>query len=174
LVLIAGSATADDDLPNAVPTVMHRRWAAALAYGASTVRARADDAQWDTLAYVDMALRYRVLPQLELGASMGGSFTWSSGFATLQADVRYRMRAEMPWNPFVFGSIGIAKWGPDDGAHLATRGGIGLERRFQQWAFSVGGELCRVAEDPAAPTNDMQERFGVWSATLTLAALYYW
>lgn len=75
LLLIAGSVAADDDLPNAVPTVMHRRWAASLAYGASTVRARAEDAQWDTLAYVDMALRYRVLPQLELGASMGGSFT---------------------------------------------------------------------------------------------------
>ena len=45
----------------------------------------------------------------------------------------------MPWNPFLFGGIGIATWSPEDSFHLVTRAGAGVERRFQQWAFSVGG-----------------------------------
>ena len=93
LLLIASNAGADDEMPNAVPTVMYRRWAAALSYGASTVRARTDDAEWNTLAFFDFALRYRVLPQLEVGASLGGSVSRSFGFITAQADVRYRMLA---------------------------------------------------------------------------------
>lgn len=174
LLLVASNAGADDEMPNAVPTVMYKRWAAAIAYGASTVRSRTDHADWDTLAFFELALRFRVLPELELGASLGGSFRKEFGFATIEADVRYRMLAEALWNPFLFGSVGIATWSPEDGNHLVTRGGLGLERRFQQWAFSLDTELSRVAEDPTAPTSHMQERYGVWSVSLSMAALYYW
>ena len=119
-------------------------------------------------------MRFRVIPQLEVGASFGGSVRRDFGFATIQADARYRILPEMPWNPFLFGGIGIATWSPEDSFHLVTRAGVGVERRFQQWAFSVGAEVSRVADDPTAPTRDMPEHFGAWSASLSMAALYYW
>lgn len=174
LLLFATGAQADDELPNAVPTVMYKRWAAAVSYGASSVQARTDGAARSTLAYFELALRFRLIPELELGTSIGGSFSRSLGVATIEGDARYRLFAERPWNPFVFGSLGIATWSPNDSSHLVMRVGTGLERRFQQWAFSVGFELSRVSEDASAPETRMEERYGVWAGSLTMAALYYW
>jgi len=42
----------------------------------------------------------------------------------------------------------VVPWCRDVGFHLAPRAGGGLERRFPQWAFSVGAELSRVDDDP--------------------------
>jgi hypothetical protein len=174
LLLVAGSAGADDELPNAVPTVMYKRWAAAVSYGASAAQARTQDADPNVLAFFEMALRFRVVPAFEIGASAGGSFSRSLGFATIQADGRYRLFAERPWNPFLFGSAGIATWGAKDSSHLVMRAGVGVERRFQQWAFSLGAELTRVSADATAPERELEERYGVWAASLSMGALYYW
>ena len=175
LLLVAASARADDDeMPNAVPTVMYKRWAAAISYGASTLEARTDGSERHILAFFEMALRYRVIAELELGASFGGSLSWSFGVVTFQADARYRLYAERPWNPFVFGSVGIAKWDARDSAHLMLRAGTGLERRFEQWAFSLGIELCRVSEDSSAPERYLERHYGAWNASLAMSAIYYW
>jgi hypothetical protein len=161
-------------MPNSVPTVMYQRWAASVSYGASTVQARTDAADRNTLALFELALRFRIRPELEIGGSLGGSFRRSFGFATIEADVRYRLLAERPWNPFVFGSAGIATWSPEDSSHLVLRAGTGLERRFERWALEVRAEMSRVSGDTTAPEYDIEERYGVWAASLSMAALYYW
>jgi len=161
-------------MPNAVPTVMYKRWAAAISYGATGVQARTDGADAKILAFFEMALRFRVVTELEVGASIGGSFSRSFGFAEIQADVRYRIVPERPWNPFLYGSGGIATWSPEDTSHLVLRVGAGLERRFKQWAFDARVELTRVSADDTAPERPTEERYGVWAASLSMAALYYW
>jgi hypothetical protein len=174
LLLFATSARADDVMPNAVPTVMYKRWAAAVSYGVSGVQARADGADRSLLAFFEMALRFRVVTQLEVGASIGGSLGRSLGLVTIEADVRYRLAAERPWNPFLYGSGGIATWGAKDTSHLVLRGGVGLERRFRQWAFDGRVELTRVSADETAPLGRFEERNGAWAASFGVSALYYW
>lgn len=174
LLLFASRADADDLLPNAVPTVMYKRWSASNSYGLSGARARSDGAETRLLAFVELALRYRIVTQLEVGVALGGSIARSLGFATIQADVRYRLMAEMPWNPFVYGSAGIATWGPKESSHLVLRAGTGLERRFTHWAFDARVELSRVSADDTAPMLEVERRNGVWAASLGMSALYYW
>lgn len=174
LLPLASTARADDELQSSVPTVMQRRWAGAVSYGASTLRARRDGADWNLLGFGEFALRFRIVPTIEIGASVSGAFSPSFGFAAIQGDVRYRLWAERAWNPFVFASLGAATWSAEDGSHLSTRAGLGLERRFEKWALGASAELFWVADDASAPEREMQEHFGAWSASLSMTALYYW
>lgn len=163
-------------MPNAVPTVLYKRWAASTSYGVSGARARTGDAfsKTEVLVFFELALRYRIVRQLEVGLSGGGSLSRSSGFATIDADLRYRLYAERPWNPFLYGSAGIAQRGPRDPAHLALRVGGGIERRFQQWAFDGRIELTRFTADDTGVTGSIDERDGAWVASVAMSALYYW
>jgi hypothetical protein len=174
LLLIAGHAGADDELPNAIPTVMEKRWAAAMSYGVSGARARTEGAELQSLVFFELAFRVRVVPELELGVSGGGSAVRSFGFAAIQIDVRHRIAPEHAWNPFVYGGGGIATWSVEGSSRLVLRAGAGLERRFEQWAFDARVELTRVSPDPTAAERDLEERHGVWAASVAMSALYYW
>jgi hypothetical protein len=167
VLLFATRASAEDLMPNAVPTVMYKPWAASVTYGVSGERANSGDPE--VLFFFELALRYRVVPQFEIGGSLGGSLSRTDGFATIELDLRYRFMAEMPWNPFMYAGIGIASFGAGNGPYPVVRAGAGVERRFKQWAFDARLEVTGVAADADAPNDN-----GVMAASLGMSALYYW
>jgi hypothetical protein len=179
VLAFTSSARAEDEMPNAVPTVLYKPWALAMAYGSDFTRARADDMPLHKLFFFEFALRYRVLRPLEVGLSIGGRFKPAFGYATIYADLRYRLLAEAAWNPYVLGGVGIAKIEYGGPWHLIMHAGVGLERRFISWAFATDIQLERAAGDgkPMPYFLDDQgelEHFGLVSVSVTLAATYYW
>lgn len=176
-VLAVASSVRAEVLPNAVPTVMYKRWAAAHAWGLGLLRPRSEDLTSKPVFYFDFALRFRVVPTLEVGTSAGVQGRRALGFLSLYADVRYRLMAERPWNPYALLGLGIASYDPERAWVLAMRGGIGLERRFQSWAFSSELQLCRIGADPEVMPLNLRTRLahhGGLGASVSLAAIYYW
>lgn len=177
LLAVGSDARADEELPNAVPTVMYKRWAAAMAYGPAFERARADEAEYHPLMFGQFALRYRIVRILEVGGSFGVAGTREYGHGNFAADVRLRLRAEMAWNWFVLGSVGTAAFDPRDGWRLFVRGGLGVERRFERWAFSADAQLSRIAGNESVFAHDVgseMSQSGTVGLTGSLAAVYYW
>ena len=177
LFALASDAQADEELPNAVPTVLYKRWAAAVAYGPSFVSARTDAAQYHTLVFFELAVRYRLIRELEIGGSIGGSLTRALGYVAFYADARYRWRAEMPWNAYLFASIGSGGFAPQDGKRLLVRAGAGVERRLKSWAFAADVQLVRIsgnADVVVRGDESAMSHHGALGVAVTAAALYYW
>jgi hypothetical protein len=175
-LLAAGSAAAEE-MPNAVPTVMYKRWGAEVTYGYDALRARTDGADVHHLIFFEMAVRFRIITELEVGASIGGALLPSLGYASLRGDVRYRLLAERPWNIALLAGVGFASFGYDSPKRLLVRGGVGVERRFQSWAFAAELHLARISDEPdlAYVYSDAElRRFGTLDGALSIGALYYW
>jgi len=177
VLALATTAVADDELPNAVPTVMYKRWGFAMGYGPALLRARTDSASSYVLAGVDWSLRLRLRSDVEVAASLIAAVARYRGYASLSADLRYRLFAERPWNAYVLAGIGPANWFDEEGTVLHLRAGAGLERRFQSWAFSAELFAARVGNVESVQPRNVQTTFashGVWNGSLLVAAIYYW
>ena len=182
LASIASSAHAEEDdldpdeLPNAVPSVMDRRWATSATYGPSTLVPRSPDFPVKVMFFGELSGRYRLVPTVELGLSLGGVVNRDDGYLAALGDVRYRMMAERPWNPFLLTSIGLARYAASQPSRVIARAGIGIERRFVNWAFSAEAQVSRIAG--VAEENLMIvsvfEYFGAWGASGSMSAIYYW
>jgi hypothetical protein len=183
---LATNARADDidevEFPNAVPTVMDKRWSVAMSYGPATLRDGDGDGQLIEgypYLFADMAVRYRVVASAELGVSLSGiamrEHGYNDGYVSANADVRFRFAAERAWNPFLLGSIGVATFG-DDRAHMLVRAGAGLERRFRSWAFTADAQITRISgrDDEMSWPTSRYDVSGALAAAFSLGAVYYW
>ncbi len=180
LFVIAMSSAAhadDDDVPDAIPSVMDRRFAVSIAQGASTLQS-SDVAP--VLLGVEVAAWFRARPELELGGSLAGGVTPKSGWAGLFANLRYRLMPERPWTPYLLASLGegtvIPRWGDSTGAHLAVRAGVGIERRFESWGFAAelqGIWIDGAATDEYLDADGMMEPDTVSGMSLLVGAVYY-
>jgi hypothetical protein len=176
LAVVARWAQADDELPNAVPTVMYKPWSVAFALGPAVLRARTSPTENHVVMYGDMAVRYRVAPPLEIGVALGGGLSHGAGYGGFFADIRYRALAEGVWNPFALASLIAANITGGDSFRLGLRGGLGIERRFQSWAFIVDTQLAWIVGDTEVVVhgdNTELGHYGAWSVSTSIGAVYY-
>jgi hypothetical protein len=168
-LLLATHAFADDD--HAIPSVTHRPWSASTSYGVGAVRARSDEANVLAAATFELGIRRRLLPNLEVSLALSGLFARGYGIGGLYADVRYRLLAERPWDPFVFGGVGF-------GSHVPVlHAGIGVERRFVSWGFACDVQIAHGTGDDTVTVRGKGselEHFGALGAGLSISATYYW
>lgn len=167
LVVVPSIAHAEE---SSIPSVMDKRWSAAMGYGVAIARPRTEDADAVLLFDGQFSLHFRVVPELQIGLALGGGFSVAGvddreGYGGIFIDARYSFAVERAWHPMLTGGIGYARG-------TFARGGIGLERRFVSWAFSLEAHLTRTGGNDDA--LDELERFGVWSVGTDLAARYHW
>jgi hypothetical protein len=156
LLFLVGTAHADE---LSIPSVMDKRWSASTGYGPGIV----SDDDGETLAGTfELTLRFRIVPQLQINAGLSGVFVKDHAFGGLYADVHYRMLAERPWNPYVYGGLGYGGAFDDDSSGLLMRVGAGLERRLHSWAFAGDLNVASLADR------------SVKGGGLTISAIYYW
>lgn len=176
VLLVALPARADVELPS----VMDHRWSVSVDLGVGALRAQASDTETRLVMAYDLALRFRIDPEIEVGLMLGGAAIGPTseftGYGAVLGEIRYRFFANRPWNSFVGLGAGIAGFG--DGSHLAARASVGVERRFDQAAISVSGRMTGVfSDDPestAGGDNYELERSGAWDASAVLGFHYYW
>jgi hypothetical protein len=171
LVALTTMARADD-----FPSVMDKPWSASTGYGPGFVRARSENPKVLPTLAVDLAIRRRLRPDLEVSLGLGGQFA-KYGFGGIFADLRYRISAERPWNPFLFGGLGAGGGAGSDGPGLLLRAGVGIERRLEKWAFAADFAISRSSgDDMVIVRSDGTEigHFGAFGVGLSLSATYYW
>lgn len=172
LLLSAPSAHADVD----IRTVMDRRWSVSLAYGAASLGALSSDTDAHLLGAMDLAVRLRLRPEIQVGLSFGGSITRELVYFGLLGELRYRFKPEFPWSPFVLAGAGIGGI-ESSGVEPVARLGLGIERRFQSWGFTAEGRGTIIGgDDSVMPTNveSTLQHYGAWDASLIVSATYYW
>jgi len=110
-------------------------------------------------AVLDLALRARVIPQLELGLAASGGLSSPTTSAGLFVDARWRHRPDREWNYFVGGMLGvvsIARRESPTADEKAVRPALfvvlGLERRTPRWSIWVDVKGGGVMGNSAAPT----------------------
>lgn len=164
--LVLAPAVAHAEEPS-IPSVIEKRWSVSTGYGVALARPRTDDAEIAAMIDFQLAFRFRIIPELQLGLVVDGAVDNKHGFAGLALEVRYSFAAERPWHPYLEGAAGFSSAG---GVFL--QGGLGVERRFISWAFSLEAHVARAGGGDNA--FDDFERFGVLAGGLDLAAHYNW
>ena len=173
----------------APPGVMADRWAIGLDIGSLGLKPQTTGAQNVDFGELELAARFRLRPELELGASFfGGGSKGDLSAAGFYADVRYRFLADRPFNVFATGSLGVAAVAGKNATDTEKAGrgslrlGAGLEYRF---AFGLALEaqlrLVAVAENKKVPSlggapltvQYELERYGLGGGSLVIGAVYY-
>jgi hypothetical protein len=181
LILVLATTARSVAAETTFPSVMDRRWAVAVLFGAETMQAQADDPDRYSFGVGEFAARFRLLPELEFALTLSGAGTYDVKRVGVYADVRYRLMAEQPWNPAGIGVSGAFKSSANgaDEARLSARIGAGIERRFKSWAFAselhlLGvGPNSSVTERSLAMQDYLLGRNTVIAVSLTLGATYY-
>lgn len=174
-LLVVNATLAHADEP-AIPSVMDKRWSASMGYGVALARAQTDNPNTAPLFDFHFGIRFRVIPDLQVGLLLGGAFEGpGDGYAELCGDVRYSLLAERPWNPYLLGAIGFGFAGEQgSGARSFVRAGAGIERRFESWAVSGEMHLSRIGGDDEVVGDDEIARFGALSGAVNLVVHYHW
>lgn len=179
------------------PGVMANRWAIGLSLGGMSIAP--SDAPDDQTHFTvgELALRFRVARHFELELAVGGGRERTADnmdgdlqVGTAALALRYRFRAEQPWNFFVMGGLGGAALTRhdatskerDDATQPMFVAGIGTEYRFDHLAlqaelrgFGLGvaksDSTTQTADMPfeANTTNDIQRS----GASLSVGLSYY-
>ena len=162
--MAAGTARADEPLPNSVPSVMDRQWAFAIGFAGGVMQPQTDDTRLFAYGLIQAALRYRPLDVLEVGVSMTSGGTFDYGQAGLYADLRYRLMAEEAWNPFLLLGVGASlatssNMSPLNDFRRSLRLGVGIERRFVSWGFAAEVHLFAIG-GKRRRRNDVHARHG--------------
>jgi hypothetical protein len=132
--------------------VMANRWSVGLSVGSMGLAPEAQPDNKTDFGVGVLALRFRATPHLELEVSVGGGREQLADNQQGDREVtvaalaaRYRFRPEAAWNWFVMGGIGggsvtrhdATKQERDDATQPLGMLGIGVERRFQHFAFQA-------------------------------------
>ncbi len=165
--------------------VMAKQWAVALELAAESISP--DGGANVGFGVAELAGRYRLRPEIELGPSLvlGGGDNGVMSTWALYADIRYRMFAERAWNMLLLGSIGaVAVYGktsPDieHRARPSLRSGVGVERRFGMFAIEADlkvflvGQNSDVPLDPVGSTPNTLAHDSLTGISLGAAATFY-
>ncbi len=186
LAMIATPARAQP-VEHSIATVMDHRWAVEFLVGGGTFTANEPETPFLGVALIELALRFRLRPDLEVGliGKGGGGITTKVSEAGIYADVRYRIQAERPWNGFVALGVGVETFyaRPSNDVEMepraALRFGVGIERRFRTWSLEGAIQVTAIdsnrdvpAVDPAT-TEYKVERFAAVGVSASLGVIKY-
>ena len=171
------------------PGVMLRRWSISVGLGAESMHAKQPvNSPTVGFATFELAGRFRIVPAVELGLSLGGGGAFEGKFSSgkLAIDFHYRFLAEQLMNVYALASLGVGSVYRKDNATDAERKGRGMlqigaggELRFDALALTAELRLFGIGENPdvpeAIPSTTAYElsRYGVSGAALVLGATYY-
>jgi hypothetical protein len=158
------------------PSVMDRRWAVSAGIGWESFEAKVDNGYKVTFAMVDLAGRFRIRREIELGLGLvaGGAEAGELTTGGLFIDGRYRFRAEKAWNIYVGLGLGVQSVANKDGTEDEKKGRgalrvvpFGIERRWSKLAIFGEVRVVGVAQNkelaaPAMPFPAWQfSRYGL-------------
>ncbi len=142
-------------------SVMARRWAIGLSFGAMTIAPQAQPDDETAFAIGELALRFRATPhwELELAVSGGRERTPDGEEGELEVGsaaiaARYRFLPEHRWNWFLMGGLGgaaVTRHDPtdeerDDATQPLAMLGIGTELRLGHFAFQAEARAIGIGD----------------------------
>jgi hypothetical protein len=163
---------------------MDRRWAVDLALGGTILKAKTDGAKGVFFAGLELAVRFRVRPAVELALAFDAAGNQGIGLVGFFAEGRYRFQAERPWNPFVLVSLGVEQVADKTGSSVEKQGrgalriGGGVERRFGAWAANATLRLVGIGENKSVTVDttagEKLSRYGTSGGELVFGGTFYW
>lgn len=158
--------------PSPPPPAMNHHLNLSVGFGFRDYQTNKSDDNVEVVnAVLDLSLRARIIPQLELGVAVSGGLSVPATSAGLFADVRWRNRPDREWNYFIggmFGVVSIARRDSPTADEKAARPALfvvlGVEWRSPRWSIWADVKGGGVVGNSAAPTpTDKAGEFSYYS-----------